>query len=350
MARTLFGALTISAWACLSAPASAQSAVSLETEIDSALTRVVLRSVGRASAQARVVATIAHRAGDPPIGAVSPDGRTLALATVPAGGEPRRHAQLVLVDLQRGRARTVARDLQQVPPSWSRDGRTVYAVRSYPMPPPSEAQTRHGRLEDERLVLQAVRAADGVAREACTDVAYVLHPIGVAAATGELVVIRVSWQGASIRAIDPGSCATRDLVADRADVLRDAHLDGRAETVVYLRRLARSHYATIERVGVSDGAPVVVARVGDRAMPVPLGEGVAYTSGAALVAGRVRLEAPQGAISAIASSADGALVVHRTTASGHAYSVLAPGALAERALGLAARTTLSIAGFVGGAR
>lgn len=341
----------LATWSALARPVTAQSAVTLETAVDAPATRVVLRSLGATrSASDRVVATFSHRAGVPPMGALSPDGRVLALVSVPAGAEPRRHALLVLVDLATGRARTVATDLQQVPPAWSPDGRTVYVVRSYAMPPPTEAETRRGRLEDERLVVRAVRVADGETRDACVDVAYVLHPVGVAAATGELVVIRVAWQGASIRAIDPSSCATRDLAADPGDVLRDAHLDASAESVIYLRRRARAHAATIERVAVSGGAPAVLAQADDRAMPLPVGDAVVLTSGAALVVGRARLAVQAGAISALASSPAGAIVVHRTTASGHAYSVLAPGVAREHAWSIDPHTTLSIAGFVGGAR
>ena len=353
MARRVFWAVTVAAWGVLVPVAAAQSVVTLETEIDSGTTRILVRALVQAragGAAERVVATVSHRAGEPPMGALSPDGRTVALATVASGGEPRRHAEVVLVDVASGRARTVLRDVQQVPPAWSDDSRTVYGVRSFAMPPPSEAETRRGRLESERLVVEAVRAADGAVRDACVDVAYVLHPIGVARATGELVVIRVSWQGASVRAIDPASCATRDLASDAGDLLRDAHLDGRGENVVYLRRRARSREATIEQVAVSGGAARIVARVDDRAMPVPIGDGVAYTSGATLVSERARVDARGAAISVVAVSEGGALVVHRTSANGHAYSVIAPGTARERALSLAPRTTLSVAGFLEGTR
>jgi hypothetical protein len=77
------------------------------------------------------VARIAHLPGFAATGAVSPDGRRLAVVTVDDGSAARPQASLLVVDLESASTRRIGSSLDQLQtPTWSPDGRSLVVSRT----------------------------------------------------------------------------------------------------------------------------------------------------------------------------------------------------------------------------
>jgi hypothetical protein len=255
-------------WLASASIAAAQTVIAIETAHDADSSAIVAHSFS-AQQSVRTLGRVAHHADVVPMATLAPDGRALALLNVSNSGEPRRHTDLLLFDIATAQSRVLLTGLQQVPAAFSADNREVFVVRSEAMPPPSDEETRHGRLEDERLTVLAVDARSGRVREVNSDIAYMLHPIGVAHSS-ELIAIRASWGGGSIVAIDTRSGRTRTLVRSSMDAFRDASLSTDGLSVVALRRDARSN--DVVRVRIEDSVVETIAtNVSSDAAPIAVG-------------------------------------------------------------------------------
>lgn len=242
-------------WLASSSIATAQTLIAVETVHDADASSIVAHSFG-AQTSSRALGRIAHRADVAPMATVSHDGRSVALLNVSAQGEPRRHADLLLFDVATSQSRFLQGGLQQVPVVFSLEDREAFVVRSEALPPPSEEETRHGRLEDERLTLLAVDLQSGRTREVMHDVAYMIHPIAVAHSS-ELIAIRAAWGGGSLVAIDTTSGRTRVLTRAGNDAFRDASLSADGMSVVCVRRTQQGN--DVLRVRIEDSAVEVIA-------------------------------------------------------------------------------------------
>lgn len=77
------------------------------------------------------VARVAHLPGFASSGAVSPDGRRLAVVTVDDGSPSRPRASLLIIDLESAATRRIGNGLDQLQvPVWAPDGRSVVVTRA----------------------------------------------------------------------------------------------------------------------------------------------------------------------------------------------------------------------------
>lgn len=255
-------------WLASASLAFAQTVISIETEHDATSSAIVAHSFGQTES-VTTLGHVAHRSGMAPLATLSHDGRSVALLNVSSSGEPRRHAELLLFNIATRSTRVLMNDVQAVPAAFSPSDREVFVVRSGEVPPPSDEETRRGRLESERLQLLAVDIASGRSREILTDVAYMLHPIGVAA-TGELIAIRAAWNGGRVLAIDTNTGATRTLLQSPRDAFRDVSLSSDGLSLVALRRNGQSN--DIVRAFIDHDATEILLRdVASDAAPLAIG-------------------------------------------------------------------------------
>ena len=247
--------------------AFAEDLITVETEHGATQSAIVDHA--NVDSRARTLDTMKHRADNAPLATVSDDGRHIALLNIGESGEPRRHADLVVLDTHTNSHRVLATGLQQVPAAFAANRREVFVVRSSALPPPSVEERRHGHLENERLAVLAINLQNGHERVVVEDIAYMIHPVGVAA-SGELIVIRAAWEGGSIVAIHPTTGHLRTLVASPTDAYRDATLSTDRRSIVALARAGST--AKIIRVHVVNSAvEILVPNAAQDASPVALG-------------------------------------------------------------------------------
>lgn len=255
-------------WLATVSLADAQTVISIETVHDADHSAIVAHSFAQ-SERVTTLGHVSHRSGMAPIATLSHDGNTLALLNVSQSGEPRRHADLLRFDVQTREMRVLMSGLQAVPAVFSASDHEVFVVRSEAVALPTDDETRTGHLENERLRLLAVDPDTGRSREVMTDVAYMLHPIGVAA-SGELVAIRAAWNGGRVVAIHTTTGRERTLLHSSIDAFRDASLSSDGTSVVTLRRNGQS--SDVVRAFIEDGATEVVLRdVDSDAAPLAVG-------------------------------------------------------------------------------
>lgn len=136
----------------------------------------------------REVARIAHVAGYAPVGAVSPDGHTLALVVADAGPQANPTASLVALDLDSGDIRRLATNADVLrPPVWALDSRSVVITR------PATATDGRSAV----LVIQVF--LDGSPAKELLRTAHVLgaYPVGFDQ-RGRLVTVVIDSRGSTL--------------------------------------------------------------------------------------------------------------------------------------------------------
>lgn len=137
-----------------------------------------------------------------PRGAVSPDGKRIALLTVPPRGG-NQHAELLLVDVASRRMTRLATGLHAYErPRFSPDGLHIYVVRHGPLQEPSIEEMRLGRHAE--VVTRVIElGVNGTERELWREQGLGLHLAGVDGRG--LRLYRVADSGASILLLAPGA-------------------------------------------------------------------------------------------------------------------------------------------------
>lgn len=202
----------------LRAGEGAASIVYLEAEPSGDRSRIVIEPMAPADGDPtdeRTVFSVTHEKGFLPRGALSPDGRTVALVRQPRGAPEREAAQAIFVDLDAEGAVTEL----PVPafglstPIFATSGSTRVFVTSAtvaPRPPPTDDEMRAGRLRPyDFTVWEVDRATLGTSERLEQRLTW-LHPIGIglvrfapqSSPAPALVLYRVTHGGADIAALN----------------------------------------------------------------------------------------------------------------------------------------------------
>ena len=177
---------------CLAGSASAAELVLVETAFDAPSSTVLVRDV--ATGSERAAGTVPHAPGFGAAGAVSPDGRTLAVTVLESGNRPWRHASVWAVELESpAKPRKLLSEAVHTAPVWV-GPKAFVAIRSTGEHEPSAEEARSGRLLDLDLEVVLVGVGGAPPKVLLADRCHGLEPFGVWS-TGEIAVLRTARDG-----------------------------------------------------------------------------------------------------------------------------------------------------------
>jgi hypothetical protein len=251
------------------------SVVYLEGTADGDRSRLVvepLLSVDGDATDERVVFNVQHEPGFLPRGALSPDGREVALVRQPRGRPEREAAQAVLIDLDAGGALTTlsVRAFGASTPVFSTSGlrRVVFitAATMAPAPPPTDDEMRLGRLRPYDFTIWEIdRDGHGATRRVEQRLTW-LHTIGIGIVrfgprgnpVPSLLMYRVTHGGADIAALNlqvpdgPANIANLGFA-----MARDFDVTENGDALLFLAQDPGQATARIEALFLAQGgAPV----------------------------------------------------------------------------------------------
>lgn len=257
----------------LRAGTSPVTIVYLEGAADGEVSHVVLEPLqpdDEDPSDERVVWDVPHERGFLPRGALSPDGRTVALVRQPRGRPEREAAEAILLDVEDGTITVLpVPAFGPLMPVFATSGPPRVYVTSAeiaPGPPPTDDEMRGGRLRPYDFTIWEVDRTSLTAGPKIEQRLTWLHPIGVALVrlgpqsnpAPALVVYRVTHGGADLSAIGlVGHDPPVNIANLGFAMARDFDISEDGDALIFLSRQPGAPEAQIQTIQLALGGQVL---------------------------------------------------------------------------------------------